>query len=388
MKPTPSVAAIGLLFFATTASAQLDPIARNQIEFGYDLPVTGQGPQAAYAYYHYNNPRLADSNIVARVAVAPAYLDGEIGFKSLLSPHTDVGIGVQGGAFGENYYEVRQGKYWKEESFDGHGGGMSLGIYHRMNPDQMIPLSLILKGGSRYVSFHTTKNTVDGFDLPEDHLATYVRTGARFAGKEPVLYPDLAMEMSVWYEREWRSDSGAYGFAGDRELKDSVDRYWAYMGLDYAWTNTGHKLSFAATAGGSSTLDRSGAWRLGGVLPLVAEFPLILPGYYYEEITAKNFVHLGAAYVLSLDDADRWKLRFEAASAAIDYLPGYSEPDRWHTGVGAGIGYTSKNQVTKVFLRYGYGFNARRGDEKGGQSVGLLFQFDFERRRQLRDGAR
>jgi hypothetical protein len=386
MKQLYSATALALLALAPVALAQLDPIARDQIELGYDLPLTGQGPQAAYAYYHYNNPRFSDSNIVVRVAIAPAYLDGEIGFKSLLSPNTDLAVSILGGAYAENYYEVRQGKYWKEESFDGHGGGLSLGIYHRLNPDQLIPLNLILRGGSRYVTYHTTKNTVDGFDLPEDHLATYVRTGVWFAGKEPVLYPDLAMEMSIWYEREWRSDRDTYGFAGDREMKDSVDRYWAYMGLDYAWTNTGHKASLAVTAGGSSSMDRIGAWRLGGVLPLVAEFPLILPGYYYEEITARNFVHLGAAYVLSLDDANRWKLRFEAASAAIDYLPGYSAPDRWHTGVGAGVGYSSKNKVTKVFLRYGYGFNARRGDEKGGQSVGLLFQFDFERRRQLREG--
>jgi hypothetical protein len=34
--------------------------------------------------------------------------------------------------------------------------------------------------------------------------------------------------------------------------------------------------------------------------------------------------------------------------------------------------------VLKVALRYGYGFEAVRHDEKGAHSVGVLFQYDFE----------
>jgi hypothetical protein len=379
---------IGLLFFAGafTASAQLDPRARNLLQFGYDQPLRGQGPRAAYAYYHYNNPALSGSNLVLRAAIAPVYTDTELGFRSLLSPQTDFGIGLVGGAFGESHYEVRDGKYWDEQSFDGHGGGLSLGVYHRVNPDQRIPLTLVLKGGARHVGFHDGWDTDAAFVLPPDHFVSHVRTGARFAGKEPMLYPDLAMELSVWYEREWRSDSGAYGYGGDRSLENSVDRFWVYAGLDYAWTNTGHKASLAITAGSSSETDRLGAWRLGGVLPLVAEFPLILPGYYYEEITAEEFVHIGAAYVVSLDPANRWQLRFEAATAWIEPLPGFESTGRWHTGVGAGVGYTSRNQATKIFLRYGYGVDADRKGDDGGHSVGLLFQYDFEQRRRARKG--
>jgi hypothetical protein len=31
-------------------------------------------------------------------------------------------------------------------------------------------------------------------------------------------------------------------------------------------------------------------------------------------------------------------------------------------------------------LRYGYGFQALRNGEQGAQSIGLLFQYDFEHR--------
>ena len=49
-----------------------------------------------------------------------------------------------------------------------------------------------------------------------------------------------------------------------------------------------------------------------------------------------------------------------------------------HAGIGGGVIYTSLNKVLKVALRYGYGFEAVRHDEKGAHSVGVLFQYDFE----------
>ena len=127
--------------------------------------------------------------------------------------------------------------------------------------------------------------------------------------------------------------------------------------------------------------DRFSAFRLGGVLPLAAEFPLALPGYYYQEISARRFVHMSAAYVLPLSRDHHWQLRLEAASAYVDYLPGFEQPGNWQTGVGPGLSYTSKSEVWRVVLRYGYAVNALRNGHEGGSSVGLLYQYNFERRK-------
>src|ERR1700733_7215123 len=102
--------AAGLLI-GSDIQAQVDPVHRNLLELGYDQPLAGQGPQGVYAYYYYNTPDFFSTNAALRVAIAPAYLDSEVGFKQLLSPYTDVGVGISGGAFGDNYYEVRQGNY-------------------------------------------------------------------------------------------------------------------------------------------------------------------------------------------------------------------------------------------------------------------------------------
>ena len=378
---------IALLLLATMftgfqCTGQIDPMRRNLLELGYDQPIVGKGPQAVYAYYYYNNPTfLSNTNMALRLAIAPAYLDSEIGFRHLISPTTDVGIGIFGGGFADNYYEVRQGRYKEKESFDGHGGGASLNVYQLLNPGMLIPINLVESAGVRY-STYSKDNTAPSFNLPSDRTTLFSRSGIRVAGKEPLLYPDLGFEFSMWFERQWRLEDGAYGYNDDRTVKPAVNLYWAYAGLNYAWTNIGHQLSVAVTVGGSDDADRFSAWRLGGVLPLSAEFPLIIPGYYYEELTAKQFIHLYAAYAIPLDPDQHWKLRFEGATAKLDYLPGFQQRQDWQTGAGCGIEFSPKSQICRVVLRYGYGFNALRHGEEGSSSIGLLFQFDFSKRKQ------
>jgi hypothetical protein len=363
---------------------QIDPYHRNLLQLGYDQPINSQGPQAIYAYYYYNNPEIAGTNTALRLAIAPAYLDGELGFRQLLSPTTDVGIGLYGGAYGDNFYEVRQGNYRRRESFNGSGAGTALSLYQLLNPGMLIPLRAVGRGGIRYSGYTGTRDTANDFELPDARPMTFARGGLRLAGKEPVLYPDLGLEVSAWVERQWRLNDGAYGFNHDRRTEGQSDLYWAYAGMSYSWTNVGHKVSFATTAGGSRDADRFSAWRLGGVLPLVAEFPLILPGYFYQELTATRFVHLHASYLFPLGLQDRLQFRLEAASALLDYLPGFEQPDPWQTGVGCGLTFTPRNKFCRIVLRYGYGFNAIRDDgDKGAHSVGLLFQYDFEQRKKL-----
>jgi hypothetical protein len=358
--------------------AQIDPIYRNLLELGFDQPINGQGPQGIYAYYYYNQPDFLNTNTALRLAIAPLYVDGELGFKHLLSPYTDVGLGFFGGLYGANYYEVRQGNYLKDESFDGSGGGGALSVYQLLNPGMLIPVSVVARGGLREMAYSDTDQTGGTFSLPGNQLVGFTRVGIRVAGKEPMLNPDLGLELSVWYERQWRFDNQTYGYANDRNISPNVNLYWLYAGLNYAWTNSGQKISFAFTAGGSTDADRFSAWRLGGVLPLVSEFPLMLPGYYYQELTATRFQHFYGAYDIPLDKEDRFHFRLEAATAHLDYLPGFAQRSSWQTGAGGGLTFAPKRKNFQIVLRYGYGFNAIRNDHQGASSIGLLFQYNFE----------
>jgi hypothetical protein len=357
------------------ARAQIDPVKRQLLQLGYNAALQGHAPQSVYAFYYQNQPEFLRTNLTLRLAVAPTYLDSELGISHAIGQQTDLGIGVAGGGFADNYAEVRKGTYLPDESFTGYGGGFSLSVYHLFNPDQQIPLNGVVRGIARYSTYERDDATESTFQLPPDHGTFSARTGLRWGGREPTLYPSLAMELSIWYEGQFRSQSGTYGLTNDRKLEPQSHLFWGEALLAYTMPESKHSFYVSLTAGTSVDADRLSAYRLGALLPLVSEFPLSLPGYYYEEITATDFVLLGGNYMLPLDRKQRWNLNATATTAVVRYLQGLEQPGSWHTGLGAGVLY--KTPSWKVMVGYGYGVDAIRSGGRGAHSIGLLMQLDW-----------
>ena len=141
--------ALAFSVVANAALGQIDPQQRELVQLGFSQAVQGASPVGAYAYYYLNEPNFFGTNITLRLALAPVYLDSEIGFAHLLGPNTDLGVGLAGGGFADNYYEVRQGKYVPSESFTGDGAEGSISVYHLFNPGQLIPLSGLVRVKAR-----------------------------------------------------------------------------------------------------------------------------------------------------------------------------------------------------------------------------------------------
>ena len=278
-----------LVLASNPAFAQIDPDARQLVHLGYDASFEGHAPIAAYAFYYLNRPQFLRDDLTLRMAIAPVYFDSELGLAHALGPNTDLGFGLAGGGFADSYREIRGGKFIPRESFDGHSGAASVSVYHRFNPAQRVPLFGVVRGGVRYATYTDTKDTASGFEMPDNYAAANFRAGLRLGGKEPVLYPSLAMELSAWVELLNRGNSGSYGFAHDRSVESASQLFYAHAYLAYTF-DRGDNLSVSMTAGQSSDADRFSAYRLGAVLPLVAEYPLMIPGYYYQEITARRFM--------------------------------------------------------------------------------------------------
>jgi hypothetical protein len=368
----------GLAFFIPTlASAQIDPVQRDLIQFGYNQALEGHTPFAGYAFYYHNQPDFLRTNLTLRLAVAPVYVDSELGFVHGLGPNTDFAIGLAGGGFADSYSEIRGGTYYPGESFDGNGGEISASVYHLFNPGDEIPLNLVLRGTAHYSFYDRGGDTSPAFQLPSDHGDFSIRTGLRWGGVEPTLFPPLAMELSLWYEGDLRTSSGAYGFNGDRELKEQSHLFWTEAALAYTLPKSQQSFYARLTAGTSVDADRFSAYRLGGFLPLITEFPLSLPGYYFQEISARQFALLNANYLLPLDGEKRWNIDANASSAFVDYLPGESQSGNWLNSVGGGILYHSPSDRWKIMLDYAYGIDAIRSHGRGANSIGLLVQFDL-----------
>ena len=362
------------------ARSQVDPVQRELIQFGYNASFQGHAPLAAYAFYLHNHPNFLRTNLTLRLAIAPTYLDSELGISHVLTEHTDLGIGLAGGGFADSYDEIRDGNFRPDESFVGHGAETSLSLYHCFNPGHLIPLNAVLRGVAHYSVYDRDDGTAAEFRLPHDHANFSIRTGLRWGGKEPTLFPSLAMELSVWYEGQFRTDGGPYGFTNatglDRRLEAVSHLIWAQALMAYTFTNSGQSFFVSLIGGTSFNADRFSGYRLGALLPLVSEFPLSLPGYYYQELSAKQFVLLGANYIVPLDRKRHWNVNFMATTAGVDYLRGLEQAGRWHSGVGGGILY--KTPSLKVMLGYAYGIDAIRSEGRGAHSLGLLLQLDLE----------
>lgn len=361
------------------ASAQIDPVKRDLIQLGYNQAFEGHAPFAGYAFYYHNQPDFPCTNQTLRLAVAPTYLDSELGFVHGLGPRTDFGLGVAGGGFADSYNEIHGGTYYPRQSFDGYGAELSASIYHLFNPGDLIPLNLVLRGMAHYSTYARNEGTDPAFQLPGERGEFGVRTGLRWGGIEPTLFPALAMELSVWYEGQFRSSYGPYGIADAEQTEEQTHLFWTEAALSYTLPKSQQNFYVRLMAGTSVDADRFSAYRLGGYLPLVSEFPLSLPGYFFQEISARQFVLFNANYLLPLDHSQRWNLSLNEATAVVDYLPGEGQPGNSLTGVGGGIFYRAPNDRLKIMLDYAYGVDAIRTHGRGANSIGVLLQWDLEK---------
>jgi hypothetical protein len=362
------------------ARSQIDPYKRSLVQFGYNAALEGHSPLSAYAFYYRNEPEFISTNLTLRLAVAPTYADSELGVSQALGEHTDMGFGLAGGAFADNYYEIQKGTYLPSQSFTGYGVEPSVSLYHLFNPGQRIPLNGLLRGSMRYSTYDPSTDTASTFQVPGDRETFNMRTGLRWGGREPVLAPTLAMELSGWYEAQARLGSGTYGFDGDRKVEPASHLFWGEAFLAYTLPKSKHTFSIDLSAGTSLSADRFSAYRLGSLLPLATEFPLSLPGYYYQELSAKNYALMRNSYTVPLDPRERWNITATGSAAWVDYLPGFEQPGNWHTGLGAGVLY--KSPSWKIMTGYAYGFNAIRSNGRGAQSLWILLQLDLERAHQ------
>ena len=155
--------------------------------------------------------------------------------------------------------------------------------------------------------------------------------------------------------------------------------FWGRALFAYTLPESKHNFSASITLGTSANADRFSAYRLGGVLPLSAEFSLMLPGYYYQELSASRFALFNASYSFPLDVHKRWSITAVASTAAVDYIQGLEQPGHWNSGMGGGVTYRSYSEAWQVFVGYSHGFDAIRSHGRGSDSIGILVQFDLER---------
>lgn len=369
------VLAAALALSALPAAAQMDPSKRLQLEGGFERGVGAPGPVAPYAYLYMNHPGVFGSSTTLRLALAPVYVDSELGLTEAM-PRTDVGLGISGGGYAFGQTEVYRGTDLRGESFMGHGGGPSLSFYPRLGKVGPVPINGVVRVGAAYANYERDSKTDAAFQLPPDEWTGFARFGIRAGGSPPGLNPGPAGEVSAWLERRDREHGGVYGINGDREARRRSHLYWTRGFVSLPLKN-GSLVAGGFSLGDGDGVDRFSAYRLGGMLTMNAEFPLIIPGYFSHEIAATSYAHVWAREGVPLDEQHRYVWSVFAAGAGVKPVRGTDPGGTYHGGVGVALGFMPKRAALRGEFSYGYSPTALRGRRRGGHGVALTMELNF-----------
>lgn len=366
-----------LLLAAVTASAQIDDTKRLLLEGGYEDGVANPGPNGAYAFLFMNRPDVAGKGSAWRLALAPVYLDTELGLPGIFGTRTDAGIGFSGGGYAFSRKEVVRGDQRFGESFIGHGGGPSLSLYPRIMTIGPLPLNGVFRVSALYTDYQNTSQTDANFVIPPDEWTGAARAGLRLGGQEPGLGRGPAMELSTWYETRVRDRPGRYGYNDDRFVRRNVNLYWMRFLLVMPAEGDEVRVAGGANVGGGDRLGRLAAYRLGGMLTQSSEFPLIIPGYFSQEIAAREYGHVWGRVGFPLERTRSFYLNLLAAAASVTPVGGTDPGGAFHAGMSLGLEFAPPKGALHGELSYGYAPRAIRGERRGGHSVALTAELDF-----------
>ena len=355
----------------------MDKESRTYIQVGVESPMRGNGPLTGYGYFFITKPHFFTEDLYLRLVVPPGYFMSELVLDRWPSQNSAIGLGLSGGLWADSQAEFRDGRFEKEESFSGHSFGATLAYYLRgPKVGDLLPLEGQVRVSPKYVLYDRGSDTSLRFRLPENTMMYDARAGLRLGGVPPELFPDAALELSLWHAVSYRDAAGRYGLPERPEASEHLSqRTWTRVGGTY--TLLGTQVSAFLNAGIAENTDALSSFRLGGGLRLRAEFPLMLHGYNVEEVFARRFVLLNLAHRFPIwPGQDRVQLQLLADYARVDYVQGHRLPRSGLAGVGVNLSVAITKYMTLV-VGYGYGIDAPRNHSFGGHEIDTQFEFKY-----------
>jgi len=355
----------------------IDAEGRTQLQVGAEGPLRGNGPFTGYAYLFLTRPQFLHEDVYLRAVIAPVYATGELIRNHWPTTNSALGFGLGGGLYAASHVEFREGRFREGESFSGNTAEATLAYYLR-GPKiaGVLPVEAQIRARPMYVLYDRDGDTSRRFRLPEDSAIYGARAGIRVGGVPPDLFPESAVELSLWHLLRYRENAGRYGLAERPQRSEHLTQEtWLRLGGIHSFGNT--KASAFMNAGIAEDADALSAFRLGGGLRLRGEFPLMLQGYNLDEVLAKRFWLVNLAYRFPIwPGQDRVNLQLLVDYARVGYLRGYRLPHGGLTGVGANLSVALTERITLV-AGYGYGIDAPRHGGFGGHEVDTLFEFKY-----------
>ena len=147
-------------------------------------------------------------------------------------------------------------------------------------------------------------------------------------GKEPLAGPlgGWRRQFSVWYDFLDSTDLTP-GPTASMEVTGTSNPFpidsWGSARLIYTTPRPEHYIALGLMGGAVINADRFSAYRLGGdVSASPWMYPLFLPGYFYEELSAQNFGLLYGLYAIPVGSILVLEYLCRRRTSLVDYLDG------------------------------------------------------------------
>jgi hypothetical protein len=368
-----------LLFsiFSASAFAQVDIESRRVISAQTGESVWhSEEALNALGYFWFNQNNFPWTNTALRIIYAGVYLDTELSYFIAGNTNTAIGFGAGGGFYLNSITPYVNGERLAHEEFNGDDVGGRVFVNQTIPNPTPLPLNL---RGTYAISqrFYRKSEATENFTLPPDFYVQSMQAELRFGGIEPGLFSKRGAELYLEGDANYRSGFEPFGPTSPPTVLGHQTTYQRTFGSLAAKLPAGPTtVSARLCVGWGDQLDEISAWKIGGNLVNIEPLAYTLHGYYTREFFTDRFALANLALGMPLADKHSLAAHFYGDWAIARGVPPEARDTHNYFGVGTGLSFRALWD-TDFLVSYGYGINAVRDGERGGQELGLAMEKKF-----------
>ncbi|MEI6084844.1 MAG: hypothetical protein WCS70_11135 [Verrucomicrobiota bacterium] len=367
-----------LVVVSHSAFAQVDIEHRRTVTVQAGAAVSqSEEPLSGFGYFWFNENNYPWTNTALRVIYAGVYLDSEFSYFVDGNTNTAIGFGAGGGIYMDGLTPYVNGERLAQQEFNGDDIGGRVFINQTIPNPTPLPLNVRASYFISQFYYRTTSSTAKAFTVPSDFYTQTAQAELRFGGIEPGLLSKRGAEFYVAADANYRSGFEQFGQTNAPAVNGHQTDYQHVFASLAAKLPAGPLAVSARFCGGyGNNLDEISAWKLGGNLINVDPFAYTLHGYYLREFYTDQFLMSNLALSVPLCDKHGVALHFYGDWAVARGVPPLARDFDNYFGVGSGLSFRGPWR-TAFLVSYGYGINAVRNGNRGGNEVAIGLEKNF-----------
>ena len=343
-----------------------DSFTHPTLNFGTSLPTdVGRGYPTGFGFFSWKKSAWPWISSDFKFIFAGISGDAELIFRGLIASDTHFGLGLNYQTLGR-FEEYQRGQIAIENRMETNKVTGRLFLEQSIIAEyaEIAKIRLIYEFG--YEDYSRDDDTAPAFILAPSGTFQSMKLNGNTGHLNRPLYSPSGWNLNLTFEAVFRNHWHRWG---PPNLWDSPSEFQKMqLNTSYVFSSFYEQKMIAKLNGGiGNGLDRLSAYKIGGSLAGIFD-PLVLHGFYAQEIFAEDYGLLNLDYVFPLLKEQEMALHLYLDSAVTqrsDILDHQA-----HGWIGVGSGVSLKGWLDSQWLfGYGYGINAQRKSDHGGHEV-------------------